>query len=76
MISRFIGKPMVALGTDGFGRSEDRQSLRHFFEVDARHIAAATLSALHREGSIDGKAVAAAFKELEIDPGKKDPSVS
>ena len=51
MISRwFVGRPMVTLGTDGFGRSEDRASLRNYFEVDARHVAAATLSALHREG--------------------------
>ena len=46
MIARWVGRPMVTLGTDGFGRSEDRASLRNFFEVDARHIAAATLSAL------------------------------
>ena len=46
MISRWVGRPMVTLGTDGFGRSEDRASLRNFFEVDARHVAAATLSAL------------------------------
>jgi pyruvate dehydrogenase E1 component len=47
MISRWIGRPVVTLGTDGFGRSEDRASLRDFFEVDARYIAAATLSGLH-----------------------------
>ncbi len=44
MIARWIGRPIVTLGTDGFGRSEDRASLRRFFEVDARYIAAATLS--------------------------------
>ena len=76
MIARFIGRPLVALGTDGFGRSEDRQTLRHFFEVDARHIAAATLSALHRDGAIEAKAVTQAFKELEIDAEKKDPALS
>ena len=41
MIARFVGRPMVTLGTDGFGRSEDRASLRNHFEVDARHVAAA-----------------------------------
>ena len=43
MIARWVGRPMVTLGTDGFGRSEDRAALRDFFEVDARYIAAATL---------------------------------
>jgi pyruvate dehydrogenase E1 component len=75
-IARWIGRPVVTLGTDGFGRSEDRASLRNFFEVDARHVAAATLSALHRDGSIEAKVVKQAFKDLEIDPDKKDPSVS
>ena len=76
MISRWIGKPVTTLGTDGFGRSEDRASLRNFFEVDARHVAAATLSTLARQESIDAKVVAKAFKELEIDPEKADPTIS
>jgi pyruvate dehydrogenase E1 component len=76
MISRWIGRPVVTLGTDGFGRSEDRASLRDFFEVDARHIAAATLSAMHREGDIDAKTVREAFKALQINPDKADPAVS
>jgi pyruvate dehydrogenase E1 component len=76
MIARWVGRPIVTLGTDGFGRSEDRQSLRHFFEVDARHIAAATMAQLHREGSVDASAVSRAFKELEINPEKVDPAVS
>jgi pyruvate dehydrogenase E1 component len=76
MIARWIGRPMVTLGADGFGRSEDRASLRRFFEVDARHIAAAALSALHRDGAIDAKVVTQAFKDLEIDPEKADPAVS
>jgi len=76
MIARFVNKPFVTLGTDGFGRSEDRASLRNFFEVDARHIAAATLSSLLREQAIDGHTVATAFKELEIDADKIDPAIS
>jgi pyruvate dehydrogenase E1 component len=67
---------MVTLGTDGFGRSEDRASLRAFFEVDARQIAAAALAALHREGSVDAKTVTQAFTDLDVDPEKSDPSVS
>ncbi len=74
MIARWVGRPMVTLGTDGFGRSEDRASLRRFFEVDARSIAAAALSALLREKQIDAKAAARAFKDLEIDPDKANPA--
>jgi pyruvate dehydrogenase E1 component len=74
MIARWISKPMVALGTDGFGRSEDRASLRRFFEVDARSIAAATLSSLLREKQVGEKIVTQAFKDLEIDPEKVDPT--
>jgi pyruvate dehydrogenase E1 component len=76
MISRWVGRRIVTLGTDGFGRSEDRASLRTFFEVNARYIAAATLSALLAEKKIDAKIVAQAFKELEIDAEKSDPAVS
>jgi pyruvate dehydrogenase E1 component len=76
MISRWVGRPVVTLGTDGFGRSEDRASLRNFFEVDARYVTAATLSALHRDGAIDAATVKKAFKELEIEPEKKDPAIS
>jgi len=76
MIARWVGRPVVTLGTDGFGRSEDRTALRDFFEVDARHIAAATLSALHREGQVDAKLVRQAFKDLEINPDKADPAIS
>jgi pyruvate dehydrogenase E1 component len=76
MIARFVGRPMVTLGTDGFGRSEDRASLRKFFEVDARSIAAATLAALLREKQIGAAVVKQAFKDLEIDAEKLDPTVS
>jgi pyruvate dehydrogenase E1 component len=76
MIARWIGRPVVTLGTDGFGRSEDRASLRDFFEVDARHIAAATLAALHRRGDLDARTVGQAFKDLHINPDKADPAVS
>jgi pyruvate dehydrogenase E1 component len=74
MLSRWIGKPMVTLGTDGFGRSEDRASLRTFFEVNDRYVAAATLATLHREGPIGADVVRQAFKELEIDPEKANPA--
>ena len=65
-----------ALGTDGFGRSEDRATLRDFFEVDARFVALATLSELLKDGQIDGKVVAQAIKDLGINPDKPNPAVS
>jgi pyruvate dehydrogenase E1 component len=74
MLARWIGKPMVTLGTDGFGRSEDRASLRNFFEVNDRYVAAATLATLHREGRVAADVVRQAFKELEIDPEKVNPA--
>jgi pyruvate dehydrogenase E1 component len=75
-LSRWINRPMIALGTDGFGRSEDRAGLRNFFEVDARYVTVATLSALARNGDLDPKVVAKAIKDLKIDPEKKNPRLS
>jgi|RhiMethySRZTD1v2_1073278.scaffolds.fasta_scaffold05474_11 pyruvate dehydrogenase E1 component len=76
MLSRWIGRPLTTLGTDGFGRSEDRASLRHHFEVDAKHIAAATLSTLLREKQIDLKVVKQAFADLQINSEKTDPAIA
>ena len=64
------------LGTDGFGRSDTREALRNFFEVDARFITLATLGALARDGAIDCTVVAQAIEDMEIDPEKVDPAVS
>jgi len=64
------------LGTDGFGRSESRASLREFFEVDARYVVVATLAALAREGKIDPAVVAGAIKTHDINPDKLNPAVS
>jgi pyruvate dehydrogenase E1 component len=74
MIARWVGRPMVTLGTDGFGRSEDRAALRDFFEVDAKHVVSTTLAALLREKQIDAKVVTQAFKDLGIDPDKPNPA--
>ncbi len=75
-ISQWLPRPLVALGTDGFGRSEGRASLRDFFEVDAKHIVLATLHALAREKKIESKAVNQAIKELGINPEKANPAIS
>ena len=76
MLAQHIGKPITTLGTDGFGRSEDRGALRNFFEVDARYVTVATLSALMREGQIEPKVVKQAIKDLGINPDKPNPAVS
>jgi pyruvate dehydrogenase E1 component len=72
-IARWVPGRLVALGTDGFGRSDTRQALRRHFEVDAEHIAFATLAALSRLGRVEAKRVREAMTELGIDPEKEDP---
>jgi pyruvate dehydrogenase E1 component len=73
MIARWIPGELIALGTDGFGRSDNRTALRNFFEVDSRHIALAALCGLARDGKIESKLVKRAMKDLEIDPDKPNP---
>ncbi|HEY2934314.1 MAG TPA: pyruvate dehydrogenase (acetyl-transferring), homodimeric type [Acidobacteriota bacterium] len=75
-IARWIPRSLVSLGTDGFGRSESRAALRNFFEVDARFVTLATLTALAREGKIDFALVKRAIRDLNIDPEKLDPMIS
>jgi pyruvate dehydrogenase E1 component len=65
---------METLGTDGFGRSENREHLRRHFEVNAESIAAAALSRLARDGQFDSGKAAAAFAELGLDTEKSDPA--
>ena len=67
---------VTALGTDGFGRSENRQHLRRFFENDAESIVAAALSRLAAEGKFEKKRAEKAIAELGLDPEKRDPSIS
>jgi len=75
-ISRWCPRPMRSLGTDGFGRSDNRAALRDFFEVDHRFISLAALSTLHREGQIGLELVSQAIRELEINPEKLNPRIS
>jgi len=69
-------RPLMSLGTDGFGRSEGRASLRDFFEVDAKHIVLATLHALARDKKIESKTVNQAIKDLGVNPEKANPAIS
>src|SRR5207245_7122848 len=75
-IDRWMPRKIRSLGTDGFGRSEDRASLRDFFEVDARFVAVAALAELQKEGQLDAAVVAKAIKELGINADKPNPAVS
>ncbi|MCU7525277.1 MAG: pyruvate dehydrogenase (acetyl-transferring), homodimeric type [Ignavibacteria bacterium] len=72
-ISKYLPRPMNTLGTYGFGRSEDREGLRNFFEVDARYIVVATLMALANEKKIKPGVVTKAIKDMGINPDKKNP---
>ena len=72
-IAKWMPRRLAALGTDGFGRSEGRASLRDFFEMDARFITLATLHELLLEGKIQASVVQKAIKDLEINSEKRDP---
>jgi len=72
-ISKWAPRPVVSLGTDGFGRSASRAALRDFFEVDARFVALAVLNALAAERRIKVDVVRQAIKTLEINPEKPNP---
>ncbi|KTD35657.1 pyruvate dehydrogenase E1 component oxidoreductase protein AceE [Legionella moravica] len=72
-IRPYVPNRYVTLGTDGYGRSDTRERLRHFFEVDAKFIVLAALNALVAEGAIDKSKVADAIKRYSINPDKLDP---
>jgi pyruvate dehydrogenase E1 component len=72
-LAKYLPKKLHSLGTYGFGRSENRESLRDFFEVDARHITLTALYSLADEGKIKMDVVKKAIKDLGINPDKKNP---
>jgi pyruvate dehydrogenase E1 component len=72
-IAVFLPHKFVALGTDGFGRSDSRENLRQFFEVDRHYVVVATLKALSDEGKIKSSIVADAIKKFKLDPNKPNP---
>ena len=73
-IDHWTPKGIYALGTDGFGRSDSREDLRRFFEIDAEHIAYATLWELSQHGEYDEKKLPKALKTLKIDTNAPDPA--
>ena len=72
-IRPFVPARLHVLGTDGFGRSDYRATLRRFFEVDRHHVAVAALNALAAEGAIDSAIVAQAILRYDIDPEAAPP---
>ncbi len=73
-LAPWLGGRLTALGTDGFGRSENRQYLRRFFETDAESIVAAALSRLARDGKMDAHAAAQAIRDLGLNPEAPNPA--
>jgi pyruvate dehydrogenase E1 component len=73
-LAPWLGTRLIALGTDGFGRSDNRQHLRRHFEINAESIVTAALSRLARDGKFDAKKAQKAFAELGVDQEKMDPA--
>jgi pyruvate dehydrogenase E1 component len=75
-IRAWVSGSYRVLGTDGFGRSDSRQKLRHFFEVDRYFVAIAALKSLQDTGEISADVVAGAIQRFGIDPEKPNPLTS
>ena len=73
LIAPYVPGRFIALGTDGFGRSDTRSALRRFFEVDAQAIVLATLDALARQGRLERKVVGEAMQRYGISSGAAAP---
>ena len=73
-IARFTPRPLHVLGTDGFGRSDTREGLRSFFEVDAAHVVVAVLAALADAGELARADLQAAIARYGLDPNRPDPA--
>jgi pyruvate dehydrogenase E1 component len=75
-ISQWLPRPLLSLGTDGYGRSGSRRALRDFFEVDWRYVTLAVLASLTWEKRIGTDVVEKAIKDLDINPGKANPLIA
>ena len=75
-LREFIDAPYKVLGTDGFGRSDTREKLRDFFEVDRRYVVITALNSLRELGKIEASVVQDAIKKYGIDPDKSNPVTS
>ncbi|MBI1956453.1 MAG: pyruvate dehydrogenase (acetyl-transferring), homodimeric type, partial [Acidobacteria bacterium] len=75
-IAPWLPGRLASLGTDGFGRSDNRSHLRRFFEVDAEFMAVAALHQLSLRGKIQTAQVAQAIRDLDLDPEKANPATA
>ncbi len=73
IVSKWMPRRLASLGTDGFGRSDSREALRDFFEVDSRFVVLATLHELFTDGKIDRTVVDKAIAALNINTDKPNP---
>jgi pyruvate dehydrogenase E1 component len=76
MVARWVGRPFTALGTDGYGRSDTRETLRRFFEIDAEHVVVATLAVLAQQGQLEPGVAERAIQEFGIGPDYREPRES
>lgn len=75
-LREFIDGELTTLGTDGFGRSDSREQLRRFFEIDRNYVVIAALNGLAKQGVINAKEVSEAIVKLNIDADKVNPRIS
>jgi pyruvate dehydrogenase E1 component len=75
-IARWVPGGLFSLGTDGFGRSDTRETMRRFFEIDAESLTVATLYRLSLDGKVPASKVKKAISDLGIDPEKVDPLIT
>ena len=73
-LAKWFPGELIALGTDGFGRSDTEEALRNFFEVDARYIVYNTLSALTKTGKVKKAELKDFIKKNDIQPDKPNPA--
>ena len=73
-IQNFVPQRFVALGTDGYGRSDSREALRSFFEVDRYYVVLAALKALADDGKLPASKAAEAIKQYKLDANKPNPT--
>ena len=72
-IRPYVHRRFVTLGTDGFGRSDSREALRRFFEVDRYYVTLAALKALADDGTIPASKAAEAIKKYGLDAERANP---
>jgi pyruvate dehydrogenase E1 component len=73
-VAKWMPRDFITLGTDGYGRSDSRSALRHFFETDTGHVVTAALTGLMRAGRMKAAAVTDAMGRYDIDPEAPDPA--